>query len=160
MLVCPNFINFQRLCFRNLVQIFGLLLGAFLPHFCFAYTPDEIRLAIKQAGGAEKFLIMVSTDTAKIAPRMLDRDTELLSAVSQGKTIVYYVRMVNFAKSDIGDITATRRNILEAASPAICTAPISSILIREHLAEYKYIVYSKSREHLFEYVINRNICVQ
>jgi len=123
-----------------------------------SYTPEQVRSAIKQAGGAERFIAEIAKNTAKISGQMLDDQTQLTSSVALERTLVYYLRMVNYEKRDIQNISAFRRNVASLLAPSVCTAPVASILINEHRAEYKYMVYSKSREYLFEYGLNRITC--
>lgn len=128
---------------------------------CFAatYTPEQIRAAIRQAGSPERFLAAIATNTAKMSGRMFDDQTQITGAVSNQKTVTHYMRLVNYEKTDFPDLSASRRKVASTLSPSVCTAPVSSILINEHGAEYKYIAYSKSREYLFEYSFNRITCV-
>ena len=45
-------------------------------------------------------------------------------------------------------------------APSICTAFFASILINEYGAEYTYMVYSRSREYLFDYSLNKATCTK
>lgn len=124
-----------------------------------SYTPAEIRAAIKQAGGPEKFLAVIGSNTAKSSGQMLDSQTQLIGSAANGKTIIYYMRSVNFDKKDIPELSAMRRTIASKNAPMVCSAPVASILIQEFGAEYKYIIYSKSREYLFDYSIKKLTCL-
>jgi hypothetical protein len=95
---------------------------------------------------------------AKQAPMLIDSDSELTGAAAIGKTLIYYVRLVNHKKSDIVDLQKFRRQVSSKNAPAVCLAPISSILIGEYGAEYKYMVYSKDKEYMFEYLFNKTTC--
>jgi hypothetical protein len=123
-----------------------------------SYTPEQVRSAVKQAGGAERFIVEIAQNTAKMSGQMLDDQTQLTGSVAFERTIVYYLRMVNYDKRDIQNISAFRRKVASLLAPSVCTAPLASILINEYRAEYKYMAYSKSREYLFEYGFNRNTC--
>lgn len=139
---------------------FTLLLT--LPMFSFAagqYTPDQIRAAVRQAGGPDAFVRAVASNVAKMTGQMFDDQTQITGAVATEKTVVYYLRLVNYAKSDIPDVPALRRKVAAALAPTVCTAPVSSILINEYGAQYKYMAYSKSREYLFEYTLNNVTCL-
>lgn len=122
------------------------------------YTPDQIRAAVRQAGGPEAFLRALASNTAKMAGQMFDDQTQITGAVATEKTLVYYLRLVNYAKSDIPSVPAFRQKVATALAPSVCTAPVASILINEYGAEYKYMAYSKSREYLFEYALNKATC--
>ena len=142
----------------NLPLLFALALSISIPSLAATYTPDQIRLAIKQAGGPEKFASTIASNTAKLAGTRIDDQTELAGAAAMGKTIVYYVRTFNHSKSDIKNIQKTLSDIAGRNAPSVCTAPTATILINEYDVEYKYMVYSKSKEYLFEYVYNKQTC--
>lgn len=122
------------------------------------YTPDQVRSAVRTAGGPERFLAKIAADTAKMSGRMIDDKSELIGSISRDRSLVYYTRVTTHTKSEIGNLATLRKQIASLNSPMICTAPIASILIAEFGAEYKYIVYSKTREHLFEYSFTRITC--
>ena len=122
------------------------------------YKPEQIRAAIRQAGSPERFLAAIATNTAKMSGQMFDDQTQLTGAAANQKTLAYYLRLVNYDKADIPDLSAFRRKVASTLSPSVCTAPVASILINEHGAEYTYMAYSKSREYLFEYSFNRTTC--
>lgn len=125
-----------------------------------SYTPAQVRAAIKQAGTPERFLAAISTNTAKTSGQMIDAQTQLIGSAATGMSLVYYVRYINREKKDYPDLLATRRSVASLVSPSVCTAPVSSILIKEYGAEYKYMIYSASREYLFEYSLNKESCEQ
>ena len=122
------------------------------------YTPEQIRAIIKQAGGPERFIEAVAANGAKMSGQLIDKQTEMMGAAADQKTLVFYNRLVTYEKADIPDLSAARRSVASTNSPSVCTAPTASILINEHGAEYKYMAYSKSREYLFEYSFNRTTC--
>ena len=139
--------------------LFALALTFSFPTLAATYTPDQIRSAIKQAGGPEKFASTIAANTAKLAGTRIDDQTELTGAAALGKTIVYYVRTFNHSKSDIKNLQKTKADIAGRNAPSVCTAPTATILINEYDVEYKYMVYSKSREYLFEYSYNKLTCI-
>lgn len=123
-------------------------------------TPEEVRAAIKNAGGSEAFISMLADKTAKITPKQLDQNTELFGATATESTIIYYVRILDAEKPEIASIPDLKRRISTTSGPAVCTAPTATVLINEYGAEYKYIFYSKTRQHLFHYVLNKKTCAQ
>lgn len=129
-----------------------------LPGMALSETPDQIRTVIRQVGGPERFMSELAVRTAKLAPRIIDAETELTGAVAIKKTIIFYTRMVNYNKSDLKDIETLRWETFKRNVGAVCLAPIASILIHEHAATYKYMAYSKNREYLFEYVFDSSTC--
>ena len=122
------------------------------------YTPEQIRAAIRQAGSPERFLSVIAANTAKMSGQMFDDQTQITGAVSNERALVYYLRLVNYEKKDIPNVPAFRQKAASTLSSSVCTAPVASVLINEHGAEYKYIAYSKTREFLFEYSFNRTTC--
>ena len=142
---------------KPLLLIFALLLSDFASGAP-PYTREQISAGIKQNGGPEVFLKAVASNTAKMAGQRLDDETELLGATALERTLVYYVKLVNFTKADAGDLVALRRKVASRNAPSVCTSPTASALIFDYASEYKYIVYSSLREHLFEYSFNAKTC--
>lgn len=129
-----------------------------LPVAAGQYTPAQVRAAVQQAGGLDGFLRVIASNTAKMSGQMFDAETQITGAAATEKTLVYYLRLVNHSKSDIPSVDALRRNVAAMLAPSVCTAPVASILINEYGAAYKYMAYSKSREYLFEYTLNKATC--
>lgn len=123
-----------------------------------SYTPEQIRAAIGQAGGPERFIAAIATYSAKMSGQLIDKQTEIIGAVADQKTLIFYIRLVTYEKADIPDLSAVRRKVASTNSPSVCTAPTASILINEYGGEYTYQAYSKSREYLFQYSFNRTTC--
>lgn len=121
-------------------------------------SPERIRAAIKQSGSPENFLSTIAANTAKMSGQMFDDQTQITGSIANGRTLVYYLRLVNYEKKDIKNLPAFRQKVASMLSPSVCTAPIASILINENDAEYKYMAYSKTREYLFEYSLNKITC--
>jgi hypothetical protein len=123
-----------------------------------SYTPEQIRSLVKKPGGPERLIAEIASNTAKMSGQMIDDQTQLTGAVAQQRTVVLFLRTVNYEKKDIQNLVSFRQIVASKLAPSVCTAPIASVLINEYQAEYKYIAYSKSREYLFEYAFNRTTC--
>ena len=115
-----------------------------------ASTPELARAAVSRAGSVDKLLVAMSANTAKSAGQMIDSETQLTGAAAVGKTMVHYLRLVNYERQDIPDLPAFRAKVAKMLAQSVCTAPISATLINEYNAEYKYMAYSKSRAFLFD----------
>lgn len=137
--------------------IFFVLLAVGAPS-ARAYTPAQIRQAIKQAGGPEPFIAAMANTVAKGFPRFIDSETEGMTVTPLGKTIHFAVRLVNTSRKDMPNIDTLRTSVAETNGIAVCSGPVSSILIFEHGATFKYSVYAQNREYLFDYFFDRNTC--
>ena len=124
------------------------------------YTSEQISTGIKQNGGPELFIRGVASNAAKMAGQRIDDQTELIGSAALDRTLVYYVRLVNYSKAEIKDLAALRREVALRNAASVCTAPSASVLIFEYSSEYKYVVYSKLREHLFEYSFTKTTCAK
>jgi hypothetical protein len=122
------------------------------------YTPEQIRQAIRASGGPEPFMRRIAEDSARIFPRVLDAETEGFMAVQHGRSLVYQIRLLNRNRADIPDLNDLKERVTRLNAPAVCSGPVARILITEHAASYKYIVYSKTKEYLFEYAVDQNLC--
>lgn len=121
-------------------------------------TPEKVRASVQQLGGAENFVRGMSSNAAKMTGQMIDDQTKLTTVAASGKTLVYYTQLVNFERSAIQDIQELRRRVASSNARAVCTSPTSTVLINEFAVDYKYMVYSKSKEYLFEYTFNKTTC--
>jgi len=121
-------------------------------------TPEKVRAAVQQYGGAENFVRAMASNFAKMAGQMLDDQTKMTAAAAIGKSLVYYIQLVNYEKSSIQNTNEFRRQVAERNARAVCTSPTSSVLINEFEVDFKYIAYSKSNEYLFEYAFNKTTC--
>lgn len=124
------------------------------------YTAEQISAGIKQNGGPQVFIQRIASETAKMAGQRLDDQTEIIGAAALDGILVYYVRLINYSKAEIQDLQALRRQVASRNAPAVCAAPSASVLINEFSSEYKYVVYSKMREHLFEYSFTKASCAK
>lgn len=105
-------------------------------------------------------LKVISAGGAKMSGQMLDDQTQITGVVALGKTLNFYLRLVNYEKSAIENVEETRAKVAAALAPSVCTAPVSSILINEYGVTYNYMVYSRSREYVFQYAFNRDTCAR
>jgi hypothetical protein len=119
---------------------------------------EEVRAAVRREGGPEQFVSRSAQLAAKDFPRMLDADTEGMMVSASRRTIHYYNRLVKVDKSQIEDLEKLRQEFINQNSPPVCTAPTASTLMKEYDVQYKYTMYSRSREYLFSYVLNRTTC--
>lgn len=140
------------------IPIFLLVIATCAVQAAGQYTPEQIRSAIRQAGSPERFLRVVAAKTAAMSGQMFDDQTQITGAVAMGKEMVYQLRLVNYEKKDIPNVVALRQKVASTLSPSVCTAPIASILINEYGAAFTYMAYSKTREYLFEYSLDRTTC--
>jgi hypothetical protein len=121
-------------------------------------TPEKVRASVQQVGGVENFVRAVATNTSKMAGQMIDDQTKLTAVAANGKTLVYYSQLVNFERLAIQDIQDLRRRVASKNVRAVCTSPTTTVLINEFSVDFKYMVYSKSNEYLFEYTFNKATC--
>jgi hypothetical protein len=143
---------------KTYLTLFLLVISPLLSLANTQYTPSEIRAAVRQAGGPESFIRQLASGTAKMAGQMIDDQTQITGAIATERTLVYYIRHINYVKSDVSNTSAFRQKIATRNAPLVCTAPVASILINEYGAGYKYMVYSKTREYLFDYTLNKATC--
>lgn len=130
-----------------------------IPVYSSNLTPNQIRTAINQFGGPEQFLKrFASNENEKRSGQIIGGNLKVISVIAQKKTIVYHVRLLNYEASDIGSIADFRAVIASSLSRSHCSAQISSFLINEHNAEYKYMNYSRSGVYLFSFSFNRATC--
>lgn len=123
-----------------------------------APTAEQVEAYIKSVGGVENTLKEMERKTAKVLPKIIDSETELFSVISFPKEIRYSNSLYNYEKSDIPDIDALRNTLFSTNSKYLCSSPVSKILLKRKNVKYIYSFYSKSREFLFDYTVDKNKC--
>ena len=72
-----------------------LVLLLFVPVASLAqYTEDQIRTAIRQAGGPEPFIQEVARQTARNLPTRTNANVEIQSVSANGKQLMYVTRLL------------------------------------------------------------------
>jgi hypothetical protein len=122
-------------------------------------SPEQVRAGVARAGGIKAFLASQANRVAAMSGQMIDADTQLMGAAALDSTVVHYIKMVNVERSGI-DVGQARDAISKHNAAVVCTAPISKVLISELGAEYRYMVYSKSGEYLFQYSFDGPTCAK
>ena len=120
------------------------------------YTEDQIRTAIRQAGGPERFMQEMARQTARNLPTRTNANVEVQSIAANGKQLMYVTRLLNVEKSSVQDIEALKRSNVNFAG---CRSPILGFLIREHDSKISYSVLARGTEFLFQYDLDRKNCV-
>lgn len=118
-------------------------------------TNDQIRAAIRQAGGPEPFMREIARQTARNLPTKTNANVEVQSVTANGRQLMYTTRLVNIQKENVYDMEALRRSNVNFAA---CNTPALGLLIREHDAKVSYIVLASGTEFLFQYDLDRKSC--
>jgi hypothetical protein len=63
------------------------------------YQPEEVRAAIRDLGGPERYLMYLANRTGKMAGQRVDGSSEILGSVSSGKNLIVYIRLTNLEKT-------------------------------------------------------------
>jgi len=123
-------------------------------------APNKARVEayIKSVGGIENALKALEIGTSKTLPRIVDSETEVFSVIAFPRSIRYSNRLYNYEKSEIPDIRALRNTLFKKNSKYLCSSPVSKIYIKDNNVKYIYNFYSKSREFLFDYTVDKYKC--
>jgi hypothetical protein len=121
-------------------------------------APQEIRESIKDAGGPERYLEAAGAAASKKVGQMVDAESELMSVSVTGMSIGAAYRLPNVTKAEFPNLTELRAAIAQHSAAKVCGATYASVLIGDYGAIYKYDYYSKNREYLFEFQLDRSTC--
>lgn len=121
-----------------------------------AATPEEVRRAVKAAGGVEPLLKKIAEKTASTLPMKLNQNVEVSMVISTGKNIRYQNRLLIVEnRAAVYDMNALKSANINYA---VCSSPETSVLIKEYGAQFTYVVLSRNSEYLFEYALNKETC--
>ncbi len=120
------------------------------------YSEDQIRAAIRQAGGPDLFIREIARQTAKSLPKRTNANVEIQSVVANGKQLMYVNRLLNVERTAVRDIEALKQANINYFG---CNSPVLGLLIREHDAKISYSVVAKGTEFLFQYDLDRKTCL-
>jgi len=126
----------------------------------FAFEDNDVRRAVNQLGGVDKFLNKLSDTMAKNLPQQLDKDTRFVSVLSNGNTINFLHMITNVkSKKDIldKDFIST---FIKFQTNKICTSSVSKILVNEFDATYHYQYVSSTGEEIFVFDVKKKNCVK
>ena len=118
-------------------------------------TPTQVHGAVKQAGGAEKFLMEMARKTAPNLPQMTNQNLQIKSIAASGRRLAYTAILVNIDKRKGQDIEDIRR---QSISYLACNSPTLGILIRQYDVEIVYFYTARNTDFLFQNSLNRQSC--
>ena len=119
-------------------------------------TPEDVRRAVRQAGGPELFLKEIARQTASQLPVQLNQNVEMMAVLSVGKQIRYQQRLSSVvSRASVHNINALRSANINYAT---CSSPVMSVLIRDYGVTVTYVALSRNHEYLFEFELNSKIC--
>lgn len=134
-----------------------LILFLFVPAAALAqYTEDQIRTAIRQAGGPELFIQEIARQTARNLPTRTNANVEIQSVAANGKQLMYLTRLLNVERAAVRDMEALKQVNINYAG---CKSPVLGLLIKEHDAKVSYSVIAKGTEFLFQYDLDQRACL-
>lgn len=133
------------------------ILLLFVPDISLAqYTEDQIRTAIRQAGGPEPFIQEIARQTARNLPTRTNANVEIQSVAANGKQLMYVNRLLNVERTAVRDMEALKQANVNYAG---CKSPVLGLLIREHGVKVSYSAVAKGTEFLFQYDLDRKTCL-
>lgn len=121
-------------------------------------TSDNVRSAVREAGGVDAFLARLAQTIAESAPQRIDADWELIGVFRSRKNLSFTYRAYRYLRSDIHDVADTRSRALASTLSRLCTSPVSGTLILEYGVLYRYTLVSRQNEHIAQYEISASDC--
>ena len=144
--------------FKNLIFIFANLL--LLTVNALAFEDSDVRKAIKQVGGVEKFVKQMAETMAKNTPQQLDKETSLISVLSNGDTI----NLTHLVSSQKSKEIIQDKKLVEYfknfQTEKLCSSQVSKILIIEFGVTYHYQYVSPKGSNLFVFDVRKKNCVK
>lgn len=124
-----------------------------------AISPSEVRQAVVQSGGAEKFLKMMVSNMVKNAPVRLDAQTLLTSGLALGTSAHLDHQITSIeSKEEWKRQNYDARPIITYQTNKVCSGEVLSVMLKEYgvLLHYRY--YAKNGELLFAFEVERKNC--
>ena len=118
-------------------------------------TPAQVHSAVKQAGGADNFLMEMARQTSPKLPQMMNQNLQVQSIAANGRRLAYTVMLVNIDKRQGQSIDDLRR---QSISYLGCHSPTLGVLIMQYDAEIVYLYTARNTEFLFQHSLNRKSC--
>lgn len=124
-----------------------------------AISPPEVRQAITQSGGAEKFLKMMVANMVKDAPVRLDSQTLLISGLSLGTSahLDHQITGVR-TKAEWKQQRYDAQLIIDYQTNKVCSGEVLALMLREYGVTLNYRYYAKNGELLFAFEVGRKNC--
>jgi hypothetical protein len=127
--------------------------------FCLAAfsqpSENQIRAAIRSAGGPAPLLQEIARQSAQTLPTKINANVEMQSVAANGLQLMYTTRLLNVEKANVSDVEALRRGNINYSA---CNSPTLGFLIREQQVRVSYIVLARGTEFLFQYDLDRLTC--
>lgn len=118
-------------------------------------TPAQVHAAVKQAGGAERFILEMARQTARSLPQMTNQNLQVQSVSANGRRLAYTAALVNVERRLGQDIETLRSRSI---SYLACSSPVLGVLIKQYDAEIVYFYTARNTELLFQHALNRTTC--
>ena len=120
------------------------------------FTSEQVREQIRKYGGLQAVLRRAASS---IAPgQKIPGGMEITGAEANANRLTFHHRLINEEKSDIPPIPEARRLMASKHASSFCQVSMLSLMVKEHEAEVRYVVASKSGGYLFEYTFNKMTC--
>ena len=108
----------------------------------------------------QELVAAAASEINKLAPMMVDRDTELMNALGVGSILTYSYRFVNFEADEIDK--AEFQAVLELLKPDVvrqaCTTPDTREGLLNRGIEMRYVYHDQYREYLSEFTVTEEAC--
>lgn len=126
----------------------------------YAFEENDVRRAVKQVGGVDAFIKTLSETMAKNTPQQIDKDTRLVSALSNGSTINLLHMLTNVkSKQEILDKDFIPK-FVQFQTNKLCSSAVSKVLIIDFDATYHYQYVGITGENLFAFDVRKMNCVK
>ena len=124
-----------------------------------AISPLEVRQAIAQTGGTEKFLKLMVLNMVKDAPVRLDSQTLLISGLALGSS-AHLDHQITSVESKVQwkQQKYDARAIVDYQTNKVCSGEVFSLLLKENGVRLNYRYYAKNGELLFTFEVAKKNC--
>ena len=143
-------------CLNSMFKFFIITL-----FFCFnAFAVERIPPGVESSYrliGIEKTLIGVAESRMSAQGKMIDSNTQFISASASGKTLSFTHKILK-EKSDLS-ISTIKEAMYKQLQSAICVQPLSYFLIVDMGATYTFNYYDKSNFFVFQLNYSKKDCL-
>lgn len=127
--------------------------------FNLAFAESDVTTVEKavNAIGIELHLRMMADEGNKVAPYMIDKETQYATAIAIGKRLTTQWVFIKRSKVDF-NVTALKESMTEQGLARLCTNPVTQMLIDRYGATFSHTYSDKDGIFLFAFNGDRSAC--
>ena len=143
---------------RNIFLLYLLISVSLASSNVVASDENDVKIAIQNVGGVDKFMTLMVETISKTVPKQLDSDTTIIAASSLGKSFNLTHMLINENGSNLSGGKKLADIFIQFQTVKICTNPFTKVVINDYGASVRYEYLSTTGAYLFGFEVNKSKC--